>query len=35
LDAWTVNEIADMKKLLALDLNVICADRPDLLQSMQ
>jgi glycerophosphoryl diester phosphodiesterase len=29
--AWTVNEPADMKKLLALELNAVCTDRPDLL----
>jgi glycerophosphoryl diester phosphodiesterase len=32
--AWTVNEIADMKKLLQLDLNAICTDRPDLLAAL-
>jgi glycerophosphoryl diester phosphodiesterase len=33
--AWTVNQPADMKKLLALDLDAICTDRPDLLQSLE
>ena len=33
--AWTVNEPAEMKKLLALELDVICTDRPDLLQSFE
>jgi len=33
--AWTVNEPAEMKKLLALELNAICTDRPDLLQSLE
>jgi len=29
--AWTVNEPADMKRLIALGLDGICTDRPDLL----
>jgi glycerophosphoryl diester phosphodiesterase len=33
--AWTVNEPAEMKKLLALELNAVCTDRPDLLQSLE
>jgi glycerophosphoryl diester phosphodiesterase len=33
--AWTVNQPADMKKLLALDINAICTDRPDILQSLE
>ena len=33
--AWTVNQPAEMKKLLALELNAICTDRPDLLQSLE
>ena len=33
--AWTVNQPADMKKLIALELNAICTDRPDLLQSLE
>ncbi len=35
LGAWTVNEPQDMKKLLALDVNAICTDRPDLLENMR
>jgi glycerophosphoryl diester phosphodiesterase len=33
--AWTVNEPGEMKKLIALDLDAICTDRPDLLQSLK
>jgi len=33
--AWTVNEPAEMKKLLALELNAVCTDRPDFLQSLE
>jgi glycerophosphoryl diester phosphodiesterase len=33
--AWTVNAPSDMKKLLALDINAICTDRPDLLQALE
>ncbi len=33
--AWTVNEPAEMKTLLALGLDAICTDRPDLLQSFE
>jgi glycerophosphoryl diester phosphodiesterase len=33
--AWTVNEPVEMKKLVALGLNAICTDRPDLLQSLK
>jgi glycerophosphoryl diester phosphodiesterase len=33
--AWTVNEPAEMKRLLALELNAICTDRPDLLQALE
>jgi glycerophosphoryl diester phosphodiesterase len=33
--AWTVNEPAEMKRLLAQELNAICTDRPDLLQSLE
>jgi glycerophosphoryl diester phosphodiesterase len=33
--AWTVNQPTDMKKLLALDINAICTDRPDILQSLE
>lgn len=33
--AWTVNAPSDMKKLFALDINAICTDRPDLLQSLE
>jgi glycerophosphoryl diester phosphodiesterase len=33
--AWTVNEPGEMKKLIALGLDAICTDRPDLLQSLK
>jgi glycerophosphoryl diester phosphodiesterase len=33
--AWTVNEPAEMKKLVALKLDAICTDRPDLLQALE
>ena len=33
--AWTVNASADMKKLITLDLDAICTDRPDLLQALE
>lgn len=33
--AWTVNEPADMKRLLGLKLDAICTDRPDLLQTLE
>lgn len=33
--AWTVNEPAEMKKLLALNLDAICTDRPDLLEALK
>ena len=33
--AWTVNESAEMKKMIGLGLNAICTDRPDLLQSLE
>lgn len=33
--AWTVNEPADMKRLLDLKLDAICTDRPDLLQALE
>ncbi|MEJ0043438.1 MAG: glycerophosphodiester phosphodiesterase family protein [Rhizomicrobium sp.] len=29
--AWTVDDPADMKRLIALGLDGICTDRPDLL----
>lgn len=32
--AWTVNDPADMKRLLAFNLEAICTDRPDLLGPM-
>ncbi len=32
---WTVNEPADMKRLLDLKLDAICTDRPDLLQTLE
>jgi glycerophosphoryl diester phosphodiesterase len=33
--AWTVNEPADMKRLLDLKLDAICTDRPDVLQTFE
>jgi glycerophosphoryl diester phosphodiesterase len=33
--AWTVNEPADMERLIALELDAICTDRPDILQSLK
>lgn len=33
--AWTVNQPADMKRLLDLGLDAICTDRPDLLQTLE
>jgi glycerophosphoryl diester phosphodiesterase len=33
--AWTVNEPADMRRLLDLKLDAICTDRPDLLQAFE
>jgi glycerophosphoryl diester phosphodiesterase len=33
--AWTVNEPGEMKRLIALKLDAICTDRPDLLQSLE
>jgi len=33
--AWTVNEPAEMKRLLELKLDAICTDRPDLLQAFE
>jgi glycerophosphoryl diester phosphodiesterase len=33
--AWTVNEPGDMKRLLALELDAICTDRPDLLADIR
>jgi glycerophosphoryl diester phosphodiesterase len=32
--AWTVNDPSDMKNLIALGLDAICTDRPDLLANM-
>jgi len=32
--AWTVNEAADMKRLIALGLDAICTDRPDILKDL-
>lgn len=34
LAAWTVNEPAEMQRLVALDLDAICTDRPDLLANL-
>ena len=33
--AWTVNTPAEMTRMIALELNAICTDRPDLLQSLE
>ena len=33
--AWTVNEPAEMKRLLALELDAICTDRPDVLADIR
>lgn len=33
--AWTVNDPAEMKRLIALKLDAICTDRPDILQSFK
>ena len=33
--AWTVNQPADMRRLLDLKLDAICTDRPDLLQTLE
>lgn len=33
--AWTVNEVAEMKRLIGLELDAICTDRPDLLKSLE
>ncbi|HEY2837237.1 MAG TPA: glycerophosphodiester phosphodiesterase family protein [Rhizomicrobium sp.] len=35
LGAWTVNDPADMTRLIALGLDAICTDRPDILQSLE
>jgi glycerophosphoryl diester phosphodiesterase len=32
--AWTVDDEADMRRLIALGLDAICTDRPDLLAPM-
>jgi glycerophosphoryl diester phosphodiesterase len=33
--AWTVNEPAEMKRLIGLKLDAICTDRPDLLKTLE
>ena len=33
--AWTVNDPEDMEQLIALQLDAICTDRPDILQSLK
>ena len=33
--AWTVDDPAEMKRLLELKLDAICTDRPDLLQTFE
>ena len=33
--AWTVNEADEMARLIALGVDAICTDRPDLLQSLE
>jgi glycerophosphoryl diester phosphodiesterase len=35
LAAWTVNDEAEMRRLIALGLDAICTDRPDLLQALE
>ena len=35
LAAWTVNEPVEMTRLIALGLDAICTDRPDLLKSVE
>lgn len=35
IGAWTVNEVAEMKKMAAQGLDAICTDQPDLLQSLE
>jgi len=32
--AWTVDDVAEMRRLIALDLDAICTDRPDLLGAL-
>ncbi len=34
LGAWTVDEPADMRRLIALGLDAICTDRPDLFRDI-
>ncbi len=33
--AWTVNDIAELKRLIGLGLDAICTDRPDLLDTIE
>ncbi|HXR96161.1 MAG TPA: glycerophosphodiester phosphodiesterase family protein, partial [Rhizomicrobium sp.] len=33
--AWTVNDPGEMKRLIGLQLDAICTDRPDILQSLK
>lgn len=35
LAAWTVNDEAEMRRLIALGIDAICTDRPDLLQALE
>lgn len=35
IGAWTINETAEMQRLLDLNLDVICTDRPDVLQTLE
>lgn len=35
MGAWTVNDPEDMERLIALKLDAICTDRPDVLQSLE
>ena len=35
IGAWTVNDTDEMKRLMALGVDAICTDRPDLLQTLK
>jgi glycerophosphoryl diester phosphodiesterase len=34
LAAWTVNETLEIRRLVSLDVNAICTDRPDMMKSL-